>query len=297
LNHSTDIRRPTTFDVLRLLFIGIIWGASFIFIAIALEHYGPISIAAWRVCLAAIVLLVICLFWRQTFPKDLRSWLIIFTIGLLNSALPFYLISFGQQTISSAESALMMAGGTFCTLIVSHFVSQDERINFYRALGVAVGFSGVVLLLFWDLMDSGFGGLTGQTAVLAAGCSYSISSILARKLSHHPPISIATGAMTSASLYMVPLAFLFENPFPQMASNQSVVAIFYLGVVATALGIVIRFVIIKANGAVFVSQVGYLVPLFGVIWSWVYFSDVIQLQTWISLGLILVGIGISRRGT
>ena len=103
--------------------------------------------------------------------------------------------------------------------------------------------------------------------------------------------------MLSASCYMLPLAFLLENPLPTQVTNTSILALLYLGVVATAFAMTLRFFIIRANGAVFMSLVGYLVPLFGVIWSGLYFADAINLQTILSLGLILLGIAIMRRGS
>lgn len=290
------IRRPTLFDTFRLFFVGAIWGSTFIFVSILLIDFQPISIAAWRVLLAAAVLVIISLLTRSKFPRDAKHWGYIFVIGALNSAIPFFLISWGQQFISSAESALLMAMGTFFALIVSHFTSKDERINLPRALGVSVGFIGVLVLVFWDLKESGPGGLKGQIAVMMAGCSYALSTVIARRVTHLPSISTAAGTMVSASLYLVPLAFLLENPFPAVVSNTSIVSLVFLGVVATALAITIRFTIIRANGAVFMAQVGYLVPLFGVIWSGLYFADAINLQTMLSLALILVGIAITRKG-
>ena len=291
------IRRPTLFDIFRLIFVGAIWGSTFIFVSLALSDFQPISIAAWRVLLAAVVLIVIAFLARSRFPRGGRYWRYIFIVGALNSAAPFFLISWGQQFISSAESALLMATGTFCALIVSHYTSEDERINLPRVLGVSVGFIGVMVLVFWDMKESGLGGLKGHVAVMLAGCSYAISTVIARRLTHLPSISTSAATMLSASLYMVPLAFLLENPIPVEASVTSVFSLVILGVVATALAITIRFTIIRANGAVFMAQVGYLVPLFGVIWSGLYFDDAINLQTSMSLVLILVGIAISRKGS
>jgi drug/metabolite transporter (DMT)-like permease len=151
-------------------------------------------------------------------------------------------------------------------------------------------------LVFWDIKEAGLGGLKGQIAVMVAGCSYAISTVIARRLIHLPPISTSAATMLSASLYMVPLAFLLENPIPGVVNPTSIFSLVYLGVVATALGITIRFTIIRANGAVFMAQVGYLVPLFGVIWSGLYFSNAINLQTFLSLTLILTGIAITRKG-
>jgi len=291
------IRRPTLFDVGRLFFVGAIWGGAFIFIALALSDFGPISIATWRVSLGALVLLMIALMIGQKFPRDFRSWRNIFVVGCLNSAVPFFLISWGQQFISSAESALLMAMGTFFGLLVSHFSSHDERINVSRALGVGIGFIGVLVLVLWDMLESGPGNLSGQLAVMTAGCSYATSSIISRRLTHLPMISTAAATMLSASLYMVPLAFLLEDPLPVTISGSSMFAIIYLGVIATALAMTMRFFIIRANGAVFMSMVGYLVPLFGVLWSGLYFADAINLQTLLSLGLILLGIAVTRKGS
>ena len=233
----------------------------------------------------------------QAFPRGLRNWRYIFTVGCLNSAIPFFLISWGQQSISSAESALLVALGTFVSLVLSHFTSADERINPLRVAGVSVGFVGVLVLVLWDLIASGSGKLPGQLAVMLAGCSYAISSVISRRLTHLPMISTSAVTMASASLYMVPLAFLLENPLPSTVSSASIFALIYLGVIATALAFTVRFFIIRANGAVFMSQVGYLVPLFGVIWSGLYFADAINLQTLLSLGLIMLGIAITRKGS
>jgi len=291
------IRRPTLTDVAKLTFVGAIWGGAFIFVTIALNDFGPVSIATWRVSTGALVLLVIALLIGQRLPRGLRNWRFIFVVGFLNSAVPFFLISWGQQFISSAESAILVAMGTFVSLLLSHFTSDDERINKSRVLGVAVGFVGVLVLVFWDLVESGAGNLWGQLAVMAAGCSYATSSVISRRLTHLPMISTSAVTMSSACLYMVPLAFLLEDPLPGNVDPSSIVAIAYLGVVATALGFTVRFFIIRANGAVFMSLVGYLVPLFGVIWSGLYFADAINLQTSISLSLIMLGIAITRRGS
>jgi len=291
------IRRPTLFDVGRLILVGAIWGGAFIFIALALTDFGPISIATWRITSGAVVLTIIAVLAGQKFPRGWRNWRNVFIVGCLNSAVPFFLISWGQQFISSAETAVLMAMGTFFGLVVSHFSSHDERINVSRAAGVSIGFVGVLVLMLWDIMESGPGNLQGQLAVMAAGCSYATSSIVSRRLTHLSMISTSAATMLGASLYMIPLAFLLEDPLPVTVSQSSLFALFYLGVVATALAMTMRFFIIRANGAVFMSMVGYLVPLFGVLWSGLYFADTINLQTLVALGLILLGIAITRRGS
>lgn len=293
----STLRRPTLYDVARLVFVGAIWGGAFLFVSIALEDFEPISIATWRVTLGASLLIIIALIIGQKIPRGIRNWRFIFIVGFLNSAVPFFLISWGQQYISSAESAVLVAMGTFVSLLLSHFTSSDERINAPRLIGVSIGFVGVMVLVFWELIESGTGNLPGQLAVMLAGCSYATSSVISRRLTHLPMISTSAVTMASACLYLIPLAFLFEDPLPAQVNNSSIIALMYLGVIATALAFTLRFFIIRANGAVFMSQVGYLVPLFGVIWSGLYFADAINSQTIISLGLILIGIAVTRKGS
>ena len=293
----STIRKPTLIDVTKLLFVGALWGGAFIFIALALDDFGPVSIASWRVSLGAAVMVVITILIGQSFPRKQRDRRNILIVGCPNSAIPFFLISWGQQFISSAETAILMAMGTFFALIVSHFTSHDERINLPRALGVGVGFIGVLVLVFWDISAAGMGSLVGQMAIIVAACSYATSSIVSRRLTHLPMISTSAATLLSASLYMIPLAFVLEDPLPADVARSSWLALAYLGAVATALAMTLRFFIIRANGAVFMSMVGYLVPLFGVLWSALYFADDINLQTLLALALILTGIALTRKGS
>jgi len=294
---ANGLRKPTAYDVSKLLFVGALWGASFIFMSLALQSYGPVSVAAWRITLATAVLLLVCLFSGQILPRKLRDWQKMTLIGLLNSALPFFLISWGLQFISSAEAAVLMATGTFSALILSHLFSADERINPARVLGVITGFGGVLVLVISALIDSGLGAFKGQLAVMLAGVSYATSSVMTRRIAHIPSLPAAAGIMLSASIYMLFFAWLFEQPFTLEASRSSILAILFLGVFSTALALAIRLNIIRHNGAVFMSQVGYLVPLFGVLWSWALLNETIGSQTLIALAIILLGITITRRGS
>ena len=291
------IRAATALDVGKLVFVGALWGLSFILMSLALDAFGPISIAAWRITLASAVLLAVCLATGRSLPRDPLDWWKMGVIGALNSALPFFLISWGLQTVSSAESALLLASGTFCSLILSHFVTSDERINLARTVGVLVGFCGVSILVLDDLSAHGVGGIRGQLAIIGAGVSYAVSSVMSRRISHLPSLPAAAGILTTGTCYMLPLALWLEQPLNINADGTALVALVVLGVFATGLAYVIRLNIIRHNGAVFMSQVGYLVPLFGVLWAWLLLSEDVTLKTLFALSAILLGIVITRRGT
>lgn len=290
------LRKATAFDIFRLIFISAIWGGSFIFIALALEVFGPLSIVAIRVVLATLVLIGVSFLTRQAFSKSYSDWKKFFVIGFLNSAFPFFLINWGQQTISTAESSLLMATTTFCALIFSHLYISDEKINKARGLGVFIGFLGVAVLLLADLMQANLSSLQGQLAVMIAAASYAIASVMGRRISHLPPIPCSAAIMFSTCFYMIPLALIFEQPFAVKLTTTAIVSVLFLGIVATALTFVLRFTIVRDNGVIFLSQVGYLIPLFGVLWSWLFLSEIISTQTWIALVLIIIGIAITRQG-
>ncbi len=293
----STLRHATPLDVSKLVFVGALWGASFIFITLALNSFGPLSIAAWRITIAAVVLLIISRLTGQLLPLQFKDWIKMAQIGVLNSALPFFLIGWGMQYISSAEAALLMASGTFFALILSHFSSTDERFNVYRASGVAIGFAGVFTLVITELLESGTGALKGQLAVMTAGFSYATSSVMSRRIMHLPSLSAAGCVMLTASIYMLPIAFVMEEPLPTEADPAAIAAIAQLGLLATALAYVIRLHIIRHNGAIFMSLVGYLIPLFGVIWSWLFLAETLATQTLVALATILLGIAVTRQGT
>jgi drug/metabolite transporter (DMT)-like permease len=146
-------------------------------------------------------------------------------------------------------------------------------------------------------VDQGLGGIRGQLAIMGAGVSYAVSSVMSRRISHLPSLPAAAGILATGTCYMLPLAFWLEQPLNMTASSQALLALAMLGVLATGLAYVIRLNIIRYNGAVFMSQVGYLVPLFGVFWAWLLLSEQITMQTLFALGAILAGIVITRRGT
>ncbi len=297
MTHSTTIRRATRLDIAKLIFVGAIWGASFIFIALALKSFGPITVAAGRISLAAAVLLLICFAAGYGLKYSLADWRKMILIGSLNSGLPFFLISWGMQYISSAEAAILMASGTFFALILSHFASKDERFNTSRVVGVAIGFCGVFLLVAHDLLVSESGSLKGQAAMILAALSYASSSVLSRRISHIPALPASASILACTSVYMLLLAFFFESPVKSDPELIAILALVALGVLGTAIAYVIRLQIIANNGAVFMSQIGYLVPLFGVIWSWLFLSEAVGFATMAALGAIKCGIAITRRGT
>ena len=147
-----QIQSATFIDYALLMFLSAIWASAFVGIEFALTGFDPFFVAFIRIFFASLLLLVFVYIKKLSFPRDLKTWSMLVLIGILNNAMPFYLISWGQQYISAGTSSVMLAMGPFVALIVSHMITEDEKITFFKIVGVIFGFIGV-FILYWFLND------------------------------------------------------------------------------------------------------------------------------------------------
>ena len=284
----SPIRQPTAIDTVRLFALGAIWGSAFLCIEIALTGFAPLTLAAGRIVLAATRLAGVPL------PADPRTLGLLTVIGFFNTALPFVLISWGQQHIDSAMAAILMAVGPFVALILSHLFTGDDRLTWPKLAGMLMGFSGVVVLVGVDVLAGAGAGVLGQLAVIGAAACYALSGVLTRRVAQVAPLASAALVLITGAVYMVPLALAVDRPWQSTPPGQAWLALGFLGLFPTGLAYLLRFQIITAVGTTFMSQVSYLVPLFAVLWGWLFLSEVPSLSGWVALGLILGGITVSR---
>ncbi len=294
--NETTLRKPLLRDHLRLLTAAAIWGSSFLLNAVALGDFTPVAIATYRVLLAAVVICLVCHSMKLPVILDRRSVMLLSAIGLLNSAIPFTLIGWGQLRIDSATTAILLASSPFFTLLFSHFMTRDDRFTWPKLTGLILGFLGVVVLLGQG-MSQGSGGLAGMLAVVAAGSCYSMSSLLIRRLKGMPTLLLVAGTLVAACVVMVPILLVSSPPWEQSWHLDTAGALAVLAIGPTAIAYVLRAQIVQINGAVFMSNVGYLIPLFAVFWGWLFLSEKPSIAMWVALGLILAGIAMGQRRT
>lgn len=288
------IRKPVLADYAYLLLVSAIWGASFICIDLALVDFSPLAIACWRIILAALVLLIICWKFNYKIPLQRPTLILFVVIGLLNTVVPFTLIGWGQQTVNSAVTALLIATTPFATLILSHVMTGDDRFSLNRLFGVLIGFSGIVLMFAHELFIAN-DSLLSMLAILFAAVCYSFSSLLIRRLAHLPSLVIATGAMLVTGIALIPVVIWHAPPWQQSMSSSSASAMLFLTLGPTAAAYVLRAHIVQTNGAVFVSNCGYLIPVFATAWAWLFFGESPSLAICGAIVLIFIGIVMGQR--
>ena len=291
--NTASIRTPTLADYARLFTVSAIWGAAFLSNEVALLDFSPVAIAAYRILLAATVLFCICRWRGLTITLNPRTVGLLAAIGVLNSAVPFMLIGWGQLSIDSATTGILLASSPFATLIMSHYMTRDDRFTWNKLAGIGLGFAGVCLL-FGQGLTQGSGTFTGMLAVVLAGCCYALSSILIRRLGAVPSLVLAAGTLLAGCVAMVPLLLWLDPPWQQGYRLSTLAAIVFLGLGPTAVCYVMRAQIIKLNGAVFMSNVGYLIPVFAVLWGWAVLGHQPGGTMLIALCLILAGIGMGQ---
>ncbi|WP_106744542.1 DMT family transporter [Yoonia maritima] len=286
--------QPSLSNWLSILALGLIWGGTFMVVAIALEGYGPLTVACARTSLGALALLVLMRAMRRPMPMftpTMVKYLLI--IGVLNTAIPFTLLSWGQQFVPSAFAGISMAILPLFVLPLAH-VFTDEKMNLRNGLGVALGFTGALVLIGPGVLQIGTGMQPlGQIACILAALSYAISAIMTRRCPPIDPITMAALLLVVGACALIPAMLIVEG-MPAATDHRTVVAIVLLGIVPTALAALIRVLIIRSAGAIFMTLVNYQVPIWSMIFGAIILNEDLPIRFFAALALILSGLLISQ---
>ncbi len=273
-----------------LLALSLVWGGSFFFVEIGLDGLGPYTVVAVRVGLGALGLLLFLKLRGLRLPDRLSDWWALFVMGLLNNAIPFSLIAWGQVRIDSGLASIFNATTPLFTLVVAHLCTQDERLTPLKSLGVLLGLVGVAVLIGPDLGEGAGGSLWGQLAVLGAACSYAFASVWGRRLRRLSPAVAATGMLICSSAVMLPLALLVE-PLPIALPAPSVLmALLGLGLLSTSLAYLLYFEILARAGAVNLMLVTFLIPPSAMALGVLFLNEPLELNALLGLAFIFAGL-------
>ncbi|WP_375261307.1 DMT family transporter [Palleronia sp.] len=286
--------RPTLENWLSILFLGLIWGGTFMFVSVALRGYGPLTVACARTTLGAVALLILMRSMGRRFPRDLRIWAFAIPIGISNTALPFFLLSWGQQYVPSAFAGLSMAALPLFVLPLAH-VFSDEPMSLRRALGVTLGFTGAALLLGQGALSFGTGGAEalGRIACLTAAVSYAVGSILTRRCPPMDAVTLSAATLTIGAAVLIPAMLLVEG-VPRLSGTLADPAIVVLGLIPTALAVLIRVRVVQTAGSVFMTLVNYQVPVWSMVFGAAVLGEALPLRFFAALALILAGLAVSQ---
>lgn len=286
--------QPTLQNWLSIIALGLIWGGTFMVVSIALRGYGPLTVACSRTTLGAIALLILMRAMNRPMPVfDARMLKYLGVIGVLNTALPFALLSWGQQHVPSAFAGISMAALPLFVLPLAH-IFTDEKLSTRNLVGVCLGFTGALVLIGPSVLRIGTGlEPLGQIACIAASLSYAVSSIMTRRCPPIDAITMAALLLVVGAVTLIP-AMLWIEGIPQVADRTSTLAIIFLGFIPTAFAALLRVTTIRSAGAVFMTLVNYQVPVWSMIFGAFVLSEVLPIRFFAALALIMIGLMISQ---
>lgn len=287
--------RPTLDHWILLGILTVLWGSAYAFIKHAVIYLPPAALILVRIAGAAIILTAWAVMrGRRMPPLTDKRWLWFAALGLFGNTLPFFLISWGQQTLDSALTGILVAVMPLFTIALAHSFVPGERMTLQKTLGFLIGFVGVIILLGPAALE-GLGGptLVSQLAVLGAAACYSINAILARLIPETPASVSGAGMLIMAALIALPFGayeLFITSDVPMTAWG----AVAWLAIAPTAIASVMLMHVARTAGPGFLAIVNYLTPVAALI-TGVIIGETIGWSALLALAVILIGVWLSRR--
>jgi drug/metabolite transporter (DMT)-like permease len=277
-----------------LLTLAALWGASYLFIKVAVEDIPPAPMMAVRTLLAAALLLgyLVWRLGRSRAVSDLRAaWRHCAVLGVLNAALPFWLIAWGEQHIDSGLAAVVQASVPIFNALILLRVIPHERLTAARALGLSIGIAGVAVVTGIH-PSGGWWAIAGALAIVASSLSYASAGVYGQlAVSGTAGPVLAAGSMLVGGLILLPVA-LFQLPSsaPDLEATASLLALTLLG---TALAQLVLFRMLALHGSARLSLVTYLMPGFALVYGALILDEALTFSTLGGLVLILAGVALA----
>ena len=283
-------RQPTRTDYIVLFALGALWGSSFGAIKIALHGVTPLTVMSVRILLAGAALLLLILVRKTPLPRGIQNWIKIGWMALFGTLIPFFLVPWGQLQIDSSLAAILMAVNPLFALTLGHFFSEHESFTLRQLLAMLVGFSGILLVFGENAISSINGNIWAQLAVIGAGFCYTISGVIVSRVRGASADSVSASIFICSSVIVFPLWMILEQPWSLHFETESLLALTYLGLVSTGMAFLMRYYIILRAGAVFLSYVAFIIPMFGILFGILFLGETISVNTMGAVVLILSGV-------
>jgi drug/metabolite transporter (DMT)-like permease len=276
-------------NVIQLVVLGAIWGASFLFMRVAVKDFGPVPLVEVRLALGSLLLLPFL--WKERAKFTLQRWPVMALIAALNSALPFLMFAWAAERAPAGVGAIANGMTALCAALVG-FLFFHEKLTARQSIALCAGFVGIIVLASGKMagMSVGLASIAGALGSLMYGFGLHLAR---RYLAGLPAAALASATLGSAAVIAAPFAIA---TWPAHAvSLHSWLAAAALGAVCTGLAFAIFYRLIARIGANRTSIVTYLIPPFGVLWGWLFLEEPVTATMAIACALILGSVALSQR--
>ncbi len=285
------MKRPWLLPAAFLL-LGLIWGSSFLWIKIGVQEMDPATLVAYRVSIGALAMLAYVRITGERLPRRARELAPMALLGMIATALPFFLITWGEQYIDSGTAAVLNSLTPIFSLLLAGLILRTESVTLVRVIGLLTGFAGAALLASREFALRGDAlALLGTAAVTVAAISYAAGVSVSRAMVHGTPRNVvAAGNLTFGALYVWVFAVLSGANLAPPVQLDSILALFWLGLLGSFLAFVLLYFLIAHLEATVATMVTYLFPVVGVALGVIFLHELLDARLAIGTGLVLVGI-------
>ena len=270
-------------------------------VALSLDGFTPLQVAAIRIDVAAIIIVIYAIATGRGMPGDgsgPRIWLHVLGFAFFSNVLPFSLLSWGMQHVPSGFAGVTMAVVPLLVLPLAHFLVRGERMSWIKSIGFIAGFVGTLILIGPDAFAASGGDWESiaRLACVCASASYALGSITTRLAPPTGMISYAAATLAVAGFMITPYA-IYADGFPAFGADKATLSVLYLAVFLTAIATLMMVQIIRTAGPSFLSLVNYQVPLWSIAFGVGLLSESLPDSLFIALVLILGGLAVSQFGS
>ena len=278
-------------DWLLLIVLSLLWGGSFYFGKVAVAEIPPLTLSLGRVGIAAIILVAIVRAAGLPLPQSFGAWGPYVLLGTINNVLPFTLLFWAQIHITSGLASILNATTPFFTIAIAHFATSDDKLTPLRAVGLTIGFTGVVVMLGFDLL-SGVGGHVGaDLACLGAALLYGIAGVVGRRFNRTDPMANSAALLTASTAVLLPLALIADRPWTlPMPSLAAWGALIGIATLSTALAYILYFRILARAGATNLMLVTFLIPASAILLGNLMLGEELLPRHWFGIAGIALGL-------
>ena len=278
-------------NYLILIVISSFWALGFLFVKVGERSITPISEMTLRAVIATITLVIICIILKKDLIKPLRKFRAFLLFSVLGVTIPWLGIAYSEEIISSGLAATMLAILPIFTYLITTFIIKTEKFTLHGAAGLAIALLGLVLVIGVNNILSHNSTLMGAMIILGAFFSYAVNGILVPVYAKDTdPFVIITYTIGFAAIIIAVLAFIIEKPTMVTFNTENILALLGLAVISTAFGFSGYYFLIDRAGPFFTSLLGYLAPVFGVIFGVVFLDNRFNTLQLVGIALVLLGI-------
>lgn len=278
------------FELLLLLALATLWGASYTLIKIGVATIPPVTFIAARTVIAGGVLLVILRGRGLRLPRDPAIWRRFLFQACLNSVIPFTLIAWAEQTVDAGLATILNSTTPIFAFVLTALITRHEVTSLRKLFGVIAGITGIVLIFGFEVFHGVGENIVAQLAIVAATICYAGAAIFGRGFKGLDPMMPAAGSLLCGAMILIPISLVVDQPWTLVPSAESVYALLGLSIFSTALAFVIYFRLIHTLGSVSTTAQAYLRVPIGVAIGVLFLGEALTPTAWIGFACVIAGV-------